>query len=71
MQVFVNGQLASSTEMAWLVAPTEPFDKCFIGSTAELDKVNKDKSRTGQDRTGQDRTGQDSKGQDRIGWDRT
>ena len=35
----MNGQLASSTEMAWLVAPTEPFDKCFIGSTAELDKV--------------------------------
>ncbi len=25
--------------MAWLVAPAEPFDKCFIGATAELDKV--------------------------------
>ena len=37
--MFVNGQLASSTEMAWLVAPAEPFDKCFIGATAELDKV--------------------------------
>ena len=35
----MNGQLASSTEMAWLVAPAEPFDKCFIGSTAELDKA--------------------------------
>ena len=35
----MNGQLASSTEMAWLVAPAEPFDKCFIGATAELDKV--------------------------------
>ena len=38
VQVFVNGQLASSTEMAWLVAATEPFDKCYIGATAELDK---------------------------------
>jgi hypothetical protein len=24
--------------MAWLVAAQEPFDKCYIGSTAELDK---------------------------------
>ena len=38
-QVFVNGQLASSTEMAWLVAAQEPFDKCYIGGNAELDKV--------------------------------
>ena len=38
LQVFVNGQLASSTEMAWLVAAQEPFDKCYIGATAELDK---------------------------------
>ena len=38
IKVFVNGQLASSTEMAWLVAAQEPFDKCYIGSTAELDK---------------------------------
>ena len=38
-KVFVNGQLASSTEMAWLVAAQEPFDKCYIGGNAELDKV--------------------------------
>jgi len=38
IKVFVNGQLASSTEMAWLVAAQEPFDKCYIGATAELDK---------------------------------
>lgn len=66
MQVFVNGQLASSTEMAWLVAPTEPFDKCFIGSTADLDKVNKDRGRTCQDRKGRDRAGQDRIGQNRT-----
>ena len=41
MQVFVNGQLASSTEMAWLVAAQEPFDKCYIGGNAELDKVGR------------------------------
>ena len=29
--------------MAWLVAPAEPFDKCFIGATAELDKVRTDR----------------------------
>ena len=40
LQVFVNGQLASSTEMAWLVAGQEPFDKCYIGGNAELDKVD-------------------------------
>ena len=45
--MFVNGQLASSTEMAWLVAPAEPFDKCFIGSTAELDKVKTKKQKRG------------------------
>ena len=41
VQVFVNGQLASSTEMAWLVAAQEPFDKCYIGGNAELDKVGR------------------------------
>ena len=25
--------------MAWLVAAQEPFDKCYIGGNAELDKV--------------------------------
>ena len=35
----MNGQLASSTEMAWLVAAQEPFDKCYIGGNADLDKV--------------------------------
>ena len=41
IKVFVNGQLASSTEMAWLVAAQEPFDKCYIGGNAELDKVGR------------------------------
>ena len=40
----MNGQLASSTEMAWLVAAQEPFDKCYIGATAELDKVSEEES---------------------------
>ncbi|XP_050056822.1 neurobeachin isoform X5 [Aphis gossypii] len=34
----VNGQLASSTEMAWFVSANEPFDKCYIGATPELDE---------------------------------
>ena len=46
-QVFVNGQLASSTEMAWLVAAQEPFDKCYIGGNAELDKVTDIKTSSG------------------------
>ena len=45
IKVFVNGQLASSTEMAWLVAAQEPFDKCYIGGNAELDKVTLTKMR--------------------------
>ena len=30
--------------MAWLVAAQEPFDKCYIGATAELDKVSEEDS---------------------------
>ena len=35
IKCFVNGQLASSTEMAWLVSTNEPFDKCYIGATPD------------------------------------
>ncbi|XP_018329920.1 neurobeachin isoform X3 [Agrilus planipennis] len=38
IKCLVNGQLASSTEMAWLVSTNEPFDKCYIGATPELDE---------------------------------
>ncbi|KAI5739638.1 hypothetical protein M8J77_021622 [Diaphorina citri] len=38
IKCFVNGQLASSTEMAWFVSTNEPFDKCYIGATPELDE---------------------------------
>ncbi|KAF4532523.1 hypothetical protein B566_EDAN010815 [Ephemera danica] len=38
IKCFVNGQLASSTEMAWCVSTNEPFDKCYIGATPEVDE---------------------------------
>ncbi|XP_076647007.1 A kinase anchor protein rugose isoform X7 [Halictus rubicundus] len=38
IKCLVNGQLASSTEMAWFVSTNDPFDKCYIGSTPELDE---------------------------------
>ncbi|KAK9700943.1 Neurobeachin/BDCP, DUF4704 alpha solenoid region [Popillia japonica] len=38
IKCLVNGQLASSTEMAWFVSTNDPFDKCFIGATPELDE---------------------------------
>jgi len=59
IKCLVNGQLASSTEMAWFVStndvssrsvfstcfthksidsPHQPFDKCYIGATPELDE---------------------------------
>ncbi|XP_061716789.1 neurobeachin isoform X14 [Cydia pomonella] len=38
IKCLVNGQLASSTEMAWFVSTNDPFDKCYIGATAELDE---------------------------------
>ena len=37
IKVFVNGQLASTTEMTWSISTSEPFDKCFVGATSELD----------------------------------
>lgn len=36
VKVYVNGQLTSNTEMAWQVQTNEPFDKCFIGGTPDL-----------------------------------
>lgn len=38
IKCFVNGQLASSTEMSWLVNTNDPFDKCYIGAAPELDE---------------------------------
>ncbi|XP_041968935.1 neurobeachin isoform X2 [Aricia agestis] len=38
IKCLVNGQLASSTEMAWFVSTNDPFDKCYIGAMAELDE---------------------------------
>ncbi|XP_076065007.1 neurobeachin-like [Oratosquilla oratoria] len=38
IKVFVNGQLASSTEMTWLVSTNDTWDKCYIGATPELDE---------------------------------
>ncbi|XP_017789019.1 PREDICTED: neurobeachin [Habropoda laboriosa] len=38
IKCLVNGQLASSTEMAWFVSTNDPFDKCHIGATPELDE---------------------------------
>ena len=37
IKCFVNGQLASTTEMTWSISTSDPFDKCFIGATSELD----------------------------------
>lgn len=38
IKCFVNGQLASATEMSWLVSTNDPFDKCYIGASPELDE---------------------------------
>ncbi|KAF8782287.1 Neurobeachin like protein [Argiope bruennichi] len=38
IKCFVNGQLASTTEMSWLVNNNEPFDKCYIGAAPELEE---------------------------------
>lgn len=38
IKCFVNGQLASSTDMSWPVSTNEVFDKCYLGSTPELDE---------------------------------
>nr|CAH0107648.1 unnamed protein product [Daphnia galeata] len=37
IKCFVNGQLASSTEMTWSISTGEAWDKCHIGATPELD----------------------------------
>jgi hypothetical protein len=37
IKCYVNGQQASSTEMTWSISTGEPFDKCYIGATPELD----------------------------------
>lgn len=37
IKCLVNGQLVSNTEMAWFVSTNDPFDKCYIGSTSDLE----------------------------------
>ncbi|KAK2577077.1 hypothetical protein KPH14_005888 [Odynerus spinipes] len=38
IRCLVNGQFVSNTEMAWFVSTNDPFDKCYIGATPELDE---------------------------------
>ncbi|XP_041358388.1 neurobeachin-like isoform X2 [Gigantopelta aegis] len=37
VRVFVDGQLTSSTDMSWLVSTSDPFDKCYLGSSTDGD----------------------------------
>ncbi|XP_054153239.1 neurobeachin-like isoform X2 [Oppia nitens] len=38
VKVYVNGQLTANTDMAWNVQTSDIFDKCYIGSTADLNE---------------------------------
>ena len=40
IKVYVNGQQTANTEMAWQVTTNDPFDKCIIGGTAEMDEAH-------------------------------
>ncbi|CAH1776878.1 unnamed protein product [Owenia fusiformis] len=40
IRAYVNGEMVSSTDMTWLVNTNDPFDKCFFGSTPEMDMDN-------------------------------
>ncbi|KAL5011723.1 hypothetical protein ScPMuIL_010274 [Solemya velum] len=33
LRCYVDGQLASTTDMSWLVNTSDPFDKCFLGGS--------------------------------------
>lgn len=35
LRVYVDGNLESHSEMSWLVNTSDPFDKCFLGSSVE------------------------------------
>ncbi|CAL1540734.1 unnamed protein product, partial [Lymnaea stagnalis] len=37
VRCYVDGQLNSSADMSWLVSTSDPFDKCFIGSSVDGD----------------------------------
>ncbi|XP_052226575.1 neurobeachin-like isoform X2 [Dreissena polymorpha] len=37
IRCYVDGQLASGTDMSWLVSSSDPFDKCFIGGSSDGD----------------------------------
>ncbi|XP_053400196.1 neurobeachin-like isoform X2 [Mercenaria mercenaria] len=37
IRCYVDGQLASGTDMSWLVSTYDPFDKCYIGGSSEGD----------------------------------
>ncbi|KAK7469905.1 hypothetical protein BaRGS_00036068 [Batillaria attramentaria] len=40
MRAYVDGQLVSSTDMSWLVSTSDPFDKCYLGSSMDGDAEN-------------------------------
>ncbi|WAQ98221.1 NBEA-like protein [Mya arenaria] len=37
VRCYVDGQLASGTDMSWLVSTPDPFDKCYIGGSSDGD----------------------------------
>ncbi|XP_059162921.1 neurobeachin-like isoform X4 [Physella acuta] len=37
VRCYVDGQLNSSADMSWLVSTSDPFDKCYIGSSVDGD----------------------------------
>ncbi|XP_033742933.1 neurobeachin-like isoform X3 [Pecten maximus] len=37
LRCYVDGKLVSHTEMSWLVNTSDPFDKCFLGASSEVE----------------------------------
>ncbi|XP_048243612.1 neurobeachin-like isoform X2 [Haliotis rufescens] len=37
IKCYVDGQLVSSADMSWLVSTSDPFDKCYLGSSSDGD----------------------------------
>ncbi|KAK3100612.1 hypothetical protein FSP39_022596 [Pinctada imbricata] len=35
LRCYVNGELASFADISWLVSTNDPFDKCYLGASAE------------------------------------
>ncbi|PVD34451.1 hypothetical protein C0Q70_05725 [Pomacea canaliculata] len=40
IRCYVDGQLVSSADMSWLVSTSDPFDKCYLGSSVDGDAEN-------------------------------